>query len=827
MIFVFIVGVLVLVFSFLTKEENLPREYQSTTLTNITTGLLNSISTTPQVEFMIDKNDTIYQENLAKLRACQKIDELDYQAIVDKVNTINHSFGLLHNSHFKNRYTLSMQSVIDNICNAGENGVYVTRALSLLSNQEALKNLIWYEEISSTEITAPYVEMPKHWITTANPWLGFDGCIYMENTKINGTEKTKKPDLVVVEANNYKRDGLCSRPQIYTKNNTDSQIKEVVSIGEYAPPKMDAQFMKLGGMIGNITRVNQKSLSISYNGNDVPMGHSAKITIDPDIQIISQQLADCFTARDQNSKICENILKSTKLSQTINNQPEKALVRKVAIAVVDVPTGKIDALASSMSPCTASDYGLIKKDDCEPIPKLWRYNYSSEPNKNENQAIYWEYMPASTIKPIQALALYRSYPQVFSTHKNKLTEIMAQSDTRGLLDVMTCHKGSMTEPYLKDACKALTATYQAAKDLGYNTQCDVENGRCGYRDVLKDMPLHSTYNNPVFYGRLMVDIKSVTTEDGKFVSMSPISGLDNISPTVYAERKAVNDNDWLGRKEGVELGRFGTLNEALWESMGQGNALATPLAVASMTRNLLAAADGQSPKSAYLVEDWWNLRGETLKIEGEKPLPEESISWHAKMVTRVKNTIYSWFPSLQPQSQEKQSSIVSTDDDLVPMTITKMEAQAVANLFTEGHQNKLGYTSHDACLPVFGEYCQQTLIDDRKIFTKTGTPTFIYKSRDEIIGACDILDINKMNDANYRKENGSLIQRCSQRPIKWHILGISQQGDEKKWQKVIVVLVDRNWNDSKGTIIHKDSSNNDAGKISFSLMKSLDENNLL
>lgn len=819
MIFVFIVGVLVLVFSFWTKEENLPREYQSTTLTNITTGLLNSISTTPQVEFMIDKNDTIYQENLAKLRACQKIDELDYQAIIDKVNTINHSFGLLHNSHFKNRYTLSMQSVIDNICKAGENGVYVTRALSLLSNQEALKNLIWYEEISSTEITAPYVEMPKHWITTANPWMGFDGCIYMENTKINDVEKTKKPDLVVVEANNYKRDGLCSKPQIYTKNNTSTQIKEVVSIGEYVPPKMDKQFIKLGSMIGNITSVNQKSLSISHNGNDVPMGHSVKITINPDIQIISQQLADCLTAHDKDSEVCKNILKSTKLSQTINNQPEEALVRKVAIAVVDVPTGKIDALASSMSPCMASDYGLINKDGCDPISKLWKHNYLSEINKSENQAIYWEYMPASTVKPIQALALYRTYPQVFSTHKDKLTEIMAQSDTERLIDVMTCYKGSMTEPHLKDTCKALSAMYQSAKDLGYNTQCDMENGRCGYRDILKDMPLNSTYNKPIFYGRLMVN-----------ENKSPLSGLDSIKPATYTERKSINGGKWQGLTEearGKGIGKFGVLNEAIWESMGQGDALTTPLAVASMTRNLLAVADGQSPQSAYLVEDWWNLRGETLKIEGERPLAEESTSWHTKMVTRVKNTLYSWFPSLQPQSQEKQSSIVLTDNDLVPMTITKMEAQAVANLFTEGHQNKPGYTSHDACLPVFGEYCKQTLIDNRKIFTKTGTPTFDHNSRDEMIKDCDIIDINQLKNDKYRKKNESLIQKCSQRPIKWHILGISQQGDEKKWQKVIVVLVDRNWNDDKGTIIHNDFSNNDAGKISFSLMKALDENNLL
>ena len=88
---------------------------------------------------------------------------------------------------------------------------------------------------------------------------------------------------------------------------------------------------------------------------------------------------------------------------------EHAVVRMAAVAIIDVATGRIEALAGSLSPCTREEYdGPGRLADCDrrmPYPIRYR------PDALLNPAVFHDAMPASVIKPIMAAA-FLSDPDV-------------------------------------------------------------------------------------------------------------------------------------------------------------------------------------------------------------------------------------------------------------------------------------------------------------------------------------------------------------------------------------------------------------------------------
>jgi hypothetical protein len=84
------------------------------------------------------------------------------------------------------------------------------------------------------------------------------------------------------------------------------------------------------------------------------------------------------------------------------NVLEGAMVRMAAVAVIDVASGRIEALAGAMSPCARQEVDGPGRDvNCDrrlPYPVQYR------PDALLNPAVYHDAMPASTIKPIMAAA---------------------------------------------------------------------------------------------------------------------------------------------------------------------------------------------------------------------------------------------------------------------------------------------------------------------------------------------------------------------------------------------------------------------------------------
>ena len=88
---------------------------------------------------------------------------------------------------------------------------------------------------------------------------------------------------------------------------------------------------------------------------------------------------------------------------------ERAVVRMAAIAVIDVASGRIEALAGALSPCTRRNTtGPGRAKTCD---KRLPYPIRYRPDALLNPAVYHDAMPASVIKPIMAAA-FLSDPDV-------------------------------------------------------------------------------------------------------------------------------------------------------------------------------------------------------------------------------------------------------------------------------------------------------------------------------------------------------------------------------------------------------------------------------
>src|SRR5437764_14467641 len=137
-------------------------------------------------------------------------------------------------------------------------------------------------------------------------------------------------------------------------------------------------------------------------GTQVDVGFSIDLTIDPSVQAVAQQTAACYTGRDD---VCRalGIRRKEDGSQAVGHGLlEHAMVRMAAVAVIDVESGRIEALAGALSPCTREEYdGPGRSAHCDHrLPYPIRYR----PDALLNPAVFHDAMPGSIIKPIMAAA---------------------------------------------------------------------------------------------------------------------------------------------------------------------------------------------------------------------------------------------------------------------------------------------------------------------------------------------------------------------------------------------------------------------------------------
>src|SRR5439155_17433773 len=118
----------------------------------------------------------------------------------------------------------------------------------------------------------------------------------------------------------------------------------------------------------------------------------------------AQQTAACYTGRDD---ICRklDIRRKEDGSQAVGHGLlEHAMVRMAAVAIIDVESGRIEALAGALSPCTRQEYdGPGRSARCD---KRLPYPIRYRPDALLNPAVYHDAMPGSIVKPIMAAAFF-------------------------------------------------------------------------------------------------------------------------------------------------------------------------------------------------------------------------------------------------------------------------------------------------------------------------------------------------------------------------------------------------------------------------------------
>ena len=149
---------------------------------------------------------------------------------------------------------------------------------------------------------------------------------------------------------------------------------------------------------------------IVLDGTPVDVGFSVDLTIDPALQALAQKTAACYTGRHDVCRALGIAAQRGQRRQPIGQRLlERAMVRMAAVAVIDVASGRIEALAGALSPCTRQEVDGPGRDaNCDRrLPYPIRYR----PDALLNPAVFHDAMPASTIKPIMAAA-FLSDPEV-------------------------------------------------------------------------------------------------------------------------------------------------------------------------------------------------------------------------------------------------------------------------------------------------------------------------------------------------------------------------------------------------------------------------------
>ncbi|WP_395146880.1 hypothetical protein ACF3N0_08105 [Moraxella atlantae] len=533
--------------------------------------------------------------------------------------------------------------------------------------------------------------------------------------------------------------------------------------------------------------------TIALDGANIKIGYNIALTLDPTIQADAQNIADCFTNSPYADVDCRNVLSPT-LQQAANQMYEHALARSIGIAVLDVKTQGVLALASSDSACYRQDNGdglansNLGKAKAANCPTLWPTDYTRQ--NLMNHALYQTVHPGSIVKTVQALALVRANPVLKnpdSAAYRYLKQVMASSSTERVANFLYCQAttSQLIVPRGQDGvCRGMPALKKASDDVGLSANCQStgNNPNCGFKDLLFGKPYNA---EPMLQSRYFA---GVMLTDGKHDYAAK-----QLEFTPQQVQSCVTANG--GRMNGSCRRGGDLLNASMNEVFGAGNAKVSVLGAADMFANLLIADNGdRKRRGAHLIDDVWGV--------GQIPLRPKA--WRGDA----------------PAGQYDHLA-------MLPVRISQSDAHSALSLVSgtllagTGLNGRAG-TAYSACQQAIGD-CGWTR---GVVIGKTGTPGFNYPTRQNgrTVYTANVTTSQVANLCNPKTTNDptqkpkTLPASCYSRPYKWFIYGIKDRSG--KWDKAVAVLVERNWQTS-GVIDDPRDSINRAVQAGMLLAKQL------
>ena len=650
-------------------------------------------------------------------------------------------------------------------------------ALSALLRADArmLESLAWRGTEPASVVARwradQVVAIAPRQVARRNPWNGVAGCIYLGTTHFVAAPRSAQERLCVLpEMSGAGAKAPAAAGGEPTPHLAPDDPRWSV------PPSLQAMLQPLESLrspTGALYRLYTDTRPadapatptayrygpnrIVLDGAAVDVGFSVALTIDPQLQALAQKTAACYTGRQD---VCRalGIRRAEDKEQPIGHRLlEHAMVRMAAVAVVDIATGRIEALAGALSPCARQEVDGPGRDTaCDkrlPYPVRWR------PDALLNPAVFHDAMPASTVKPIMAAAFLAdpevgprglaaeraAMKQPAAPAPQSLRGQLMRSDSARFLDRMFCSDKDFAE------CRRAWEVQRLAAAFGWNAGCSPARVDCGKQDLLFGRAVDATAEagaiqplaTTVAYGRLMSE-----PVEGRLGAPQQLMPSAALNPAIVrrcadgADGRKRSDDDW-------EKCRGGAVVDVVAEGWGQGHARSSALGVAGMMATLAGAANGQDQlRRPHLVDA---VRGVG---SGERAL--------------LASAVVRW--DLAPAQ---------------PNPLSRDVAEVILSGLSFSHRNG---TARSACEQVFdAKSCREI----GWLAGKTGTPSF---PSDGI--SLDALA--KLCAAGAAKPHPA----CSSlRPYKWYVAAYrSDPRGSGPWTKAIAVLSERNWIAQSGQV---------------------------
>jgi hypothetical protein len=607
-----------------------------------------------------------------------------------------------------------------------------------------LQSLIWRERLQTAHVDRllgnEWVAIPQSLLSMRSPWSGISGCIFGTDTASGKIIFAGSPE------NSLTRFCLDQLPK---NNNLDLQVfSEPINLPSMATMIQGMNPWRIPQHSNHNLVTSERHVAL-IRGSLQPVGHHIQLSIDPDIQNKLQQLLYCYTNNEK--KTCLSI--STKG----DNRFEGARVRMAGLALLDVPSGRIIAAASSNSPCYLHDLTRTGKrpKDCPDVPEgtVHRPQFPQAP---DNHALFKQAPPGSLVKPLLMSGILAGNGKYVG-----LEAALQRSDSNQFLDAWLCRKELGRGTFATD-CGRPARTQQIAHALGWNHGCLASDPgysklQCGEIDLLWGMPLTQADSANTDRSSIPVERPILSVLNGHTL-VKPIgkirgrSGYQDIPwpdslPTV-SER---NECARAGQKGYVGCG--GNRLDIVSEAYGQGNTLTTPIGISGLLAALANSAAGQKNRLPHLMVNVFRNDNQSVDL---------------MLSLKDKDAKY-WTQGIDPYIANR---VISA------MKLT----------------HRPGGTANAACNEVWGvKDCKE----DLGIAGKTGTPG---NADDRSLFQLK-QDMNSYNQCLKEKNNDCAYRFPLPRPrYRWYAALYKSPGSDF-YDKVLAVLVHSNWRRSDGRYV--------------------------
>lgn len=660
--------------------------------------------------------------------------------------------------------------------------LYAARWIAGPSGDKLLADARWTEmQRHRTANTAPppypVVTFPASSLAQSDPWKGWPGCIWLRSADSDEAWYIAPSDgsrwgRVLCEQEKMRPPGVVKVATAVS--NSARPPSDRGDSGWIVPESLNVMLADLdalripsGEYYQNLTR------SLGKDGNrhkfgrvELDIGYHVHLTIDPETQKRAQQIARCYTGDRPTCRLLNldaDTIGAGRVAGTIKLPGAKAMwegaaARMTAIAVIDVASGRIEALASAHTDCYRQEYdGPGRGRDC---PPLWT-TPKHRPEGLLNHAVFEDYFPGSTVKPILASVFLEDGDPVDDVQRE-----LAISASTAFLDRMFCvNKDSRLTGRAKiiaPPCDRPARIQKRASDLGWNLGCRETSDRdCAHLDLLFGRPMHRRPAIEPNIGMsrrqpLMRDIllgRTLVKPDLSDRDENRTSGFHLITNLSFdaASAKACASQRWDPKQPACKgIGSLGPLRS---EGYGQGESRATPIGVAAMLGRLVAAAQGRS----------------------------ESLLPH--LVVRLADVEGNPVQTIATKLIDGQLPLVRRE----PINLNAGIAQQVLAGMAMGARSGTGLQT---CISVFGS---PACLSGRTRFAgKTGTTSFNF----------DDTDLGRIRQHVCNSHTWG--SECNQRPMKWYVAAynsneivgkakLSPEQESGHYDKVIAVLSERNW----------------------------------